>query len=277
MKTDFEDEMKANQHGWDLRTAAHLNSAFYDVAGFKAGKCTLYPPELLGLGEVKGKSMLHLQCHFGLDTLSWARRGALVTGLDFSASAIDAARAIAHETGISDAVFVQANVYDALQQPTLQARFPTGADIVFTSYGTIGWLPDLNRWAQVVAHFLKPGGIFFMADFHPVFWMFDNDLEKLVYPYFNTELIHEVTQGTYADRHANLQVDEYSWNHPISEILQALLAAGLQLEQFTEHPYSPAPCFTSFEQAADGFWYHPAWNKRIPVMYTIRAIKPLSS
>lgn len=268
--------MAANQHGWDLRTHAHLQTSFYDLAGFKAGKCMLNAPELSGVGDVQGKSMLHLQCHFGLDTLSWARRGATVTGLDFSGAAIDAARSIAQETGFTDALFVQSNVYDAIQHPELEARFPTGADIVFTSYGTIGWLPDLTRWAKVIAHFLKPGATFFMADFHPVFWMFDNAREKLIYSYFNTELIHEVTQGTYADRNADIQVDEYSWNHPTSEILQALIDAGLQLQEFKEYPYSPVSCFPEFEQGDDGNWYHPAWNKRIPVMYTIRATKPVS-
>lgn len=274
MTPSFQAEMDANQKGWDLRTHAHLHTPFYDLAGFKAGKCMLNTPELAGVGDVQGKSLLHLQCHFGLDTLSWARRGAQVTGLDFSLAAIEAARSIAQEVGLHEALFVQSNVYDAINHAALDARFPTGADVVFTSYGTIGWLPDLTRWAKVIAHFLKPGGMFFMADFHPVFWMFDDRRERLAYSYFNTEIIHETMQGTYADRDAAIQIDEYSWNHPIGEILQALLDAGLQLQQFTEHPYSPVPCFTEFEQGEDGFWYHPTWNKRIPVMYTIRAIKP---
>lgn len=259
--------------GWDKRTAIHLPSAFYDVAGFRAGKCMLQAPELSGLGDVAGKQLLHLQCHFGLDTLSWARRGATVTGLDFSTAAVHAARELARETGINNAAFVAANVYDAIGHPELEVRFPDRADIVFTSYGTIGWLPDLTGWAKVIAHYLKPGGVFFIADFHPVFWMFNDARTELVYSYFNHEVIVEKTESTYADRSTPMQVEEYSWNHPFSDIFQALLAAGIQIDAFTELPYSPVPCFSGTEQRDDGNWYFPNWKERIPIMYTIRGTK----
>src|SRR5690606_3899602 len=159
-----------NRALWNARVAAHVNSDFYDMAGFRAGKSSLKPPELRLLGDLSGKSVLHLQCHFGQDTLSLARMGAEVTGLDFSDEAIRTARALAEELQLP-ASFVCGDLYDA--PALLQRQY----DVVFTSYGVIGWLPDLNRWAEVVASCLKPGGRFVFAEFHPVVWMLDDELE----------------------------------------------------------------------------------------------------
>jgi len=166
------DYFQANKELWNQRTTVHLDSAFYNLEGFKKGETVLTPIELSELGEVKGKTMLHLQCHFGMDSLDWARRGAGVTGVDLSDTAISEAQKLNAEMGL-DASFVCCNVLDT------SAHVPGQFDIVFTSYGTIGWLPDLQPWAQVVAEKLKPGGLFYIAEFHPVVWMFDDEFTRI--------------------------------------------------------------------------------------------------
>ena len=167
----------SNKELWNKKTAIHKNSDFYDLKGFMNGNNTLKDIELKELGNVKGKNILHLQCHFGLDTLSWARLGADVTGIDFSDEAISTAKQINKEAKL-DAEFICSNVYD------LKAKLNKKYDIVFTSYGVIGWLPDLNRWADIINYFLNPGGVFYMVEFHPVLWMMDDDFKQIKYSYF---------------------------------------------------------------------------------------------
>ena len=177
----MDQHLEANRRLWDAWTPFHVASAFYDVDGFKAGRKELGPIELAGVGDVRGRSLLHLQCHFGLDTLAWAGRGAIVTGVDFSEPAIVAARALAAELGI-DARFVVSDVY------ALPDRLAGEYDIVFTSHGVLSWLPDLAGWARVVARFLKPGGAFFVVDTHPFAYVFDDERTdselRVRYPYF---------------------------------------------------------------------------------------------
>lgn len=255
-----------NRQSWNKRTAIHKDSAFYDLDAFKKGRTSLNKIELDELGDVKGKSLLHLQCHFGMDTMSWARAGADCVGVDLSDEAIKLARDINKELKL-DTEFVCCNVYDL--EMYLDQKF----DIVFTSYGTIGWLPDLDAWAAVVAHFLKPGGTFYIADFHPVLWMMDEDFEKIKYNYFNTETITEEISGTYSNRDAPIKSVEHGWNHPFSEIISALLKNGLQISLFNEFPYSPYNCFNKLEQGADQMWRIKGMNEKMPVMYSITAIK----
>lgn len=258
---------EANRQAWNLRTAVHKDSAFYDVAGFRAGKTSLNAIELGELGPVAGKSLLHLQCHFGLDTLSWARMGAEATGIDLSDEAINEAEKLNRELGL-DARFVCSNVYDLKEN--LQGTF----DIVFTSYGVIGWLPDLNRWAEVIAHFLKPGGTFYMAEFHPVVWMFDNDFKEVTYAYHNSpDPIVEESTGTYTDPDAPIQYREFTWNHSLSEVITALLNHGLRLELFREYPYSPYNCFNHTVQGPDGYWRIKHLQDMIPMVYTLKCTK----
>ena len=149
--------MESNRRSWNERTPVHARSDFYGIERFKAGATSLLSVELEEMGDVQGKSLLHLQCHFGMDTLSWARLGANVTGADFSDEAIDLARSLSGELGI-EAEFVLSNVYSL--PDVLEAQY----DIVFTSYGVLVWLPDLKPWAEVVAHFLRPGGFFYIVD-----------------------------------------------------------------------------------------------------------------
>jgi 2-polyprenyl-3-methyl-5-hydroxy-6-metoxy-1,4-benzoquinol methylase len=257
---------QSNKDSWNKRTNVHKDSAFYDLDSFKNGKTSLNAIELKELGNVKDKTLLHLQCHFGMDTLSWEREGATVTGVDLSDEAIRLAQQITTDMGMK-ARFICSNVYDLRDH--LNEKF----DIVFTSYGTIGWLPDLDRWASVVSHFLKPGGVFYIADFHPTLWMMDENFEHVKYNYFNTEVIAEENQGTYTDREAPIRSQEYSWNHPFSEILTALISNGLQVVQFHEFPYSPYNCFNKVEQGPDGMWRITGMNEKLPMMYSIKAVK----
>jgi 2-polyprenyl-3-methyl-5-hydroxy-6-metoxy-1,4-benzoquinol methylase len=258
----------ANKEGWNQRTAVHKTSAFYNLEDFKKGTSSLNKIEVDEVGDVKGKSLLHLQCHFGMDSLSWARAGATVTGVDISDNAIALANEINNELELN-ARFVCCNVYDTCEHVAEQF------DIVFTSYGTIGWLPDLKPWAKVVAQKLKPGGFFYIADFHPTLWMLDDNMEKLTYSYFNDEVIVTEQKGTYTDRDAPIAYTEYGWNHPFSEIISALIAEGLQIEFLHEFPYSPYNCFANLEQSADGYWRFKGMGNRFPMMYSIKAIKPV--
>ena len=262
--------LEANKNAWNKKTSIHTKSEFYDLPGFKAGKNSLNNLEREWLGDVKGKTLLHLQCHFGMDTISWARLGASVTGIDLSDEAIKMAETLA-EAENADAKFICCNVYDTRQY--VQAQF----DIVFTSYGTIGWLPELKRWAKVVADSLKPGGRFLIVDFHPVLWMLSNDFSHIQYPYSSSENepIEEVETGTYADRDAEITVTTYGWNHGLSRIMGVLLEEGLQLKRFEEFTYSVYECFQNLERGADGFWRIKGMGDKLPMMYGIEMVKPL--
>ncbi len=256
----------ANKALWNQRTVVHRDSSFYNLEGFKKGESVLTPIELKEVGDVKGKSLLHLQCHFGMDSLDWARRGAKVTGIDLSDEAIRLAKEINDELGL-DATFICCNVLDTSRH--VQEQF----DIVFTSYGTIGWLPDLEPWAQMIAERLKTGGVFYIAEFHPVVWMFDDDFTHIKYSYENRELIVTENNGTYTDRDADIKGKEYSWNHSISEVLNALIGAGLSITSFNEFMYSPYPCFNNVTETADGNWHIKGMEGKIPMVYSIRAVK----
>lgn len=224
---------ETNRKHWDELVGLHLGSAMYDVPGFKAGRDTLHSIETDELGDVNGKSLLHLQCHFGNDTLSWARRGAIVTGVDFSEPAIEAARSHASELGI-DARFVHSDIYSL--PDNLSGQF----DIVFTSYGVLFWLPDLSRWAEIVARFTRPGGTFYIAEFHPINGVFEATPEGAIVPvrpYFAGEAIRIEEDGSYADRDAAVESRlTFSWSHPISEVVSELIKAGLRIEHLHEFP-----------------------------------------
>jgi ubiquinone/menaquinone biosynthesis C-methylase UbiE len=257
----------ANKNVWNKKVGYHLKSDFYDVADFRKSKNSLQFIELDELGDVRGKSMLHLQCHFGLDSLSWANLGAEVTGVDFSDEAIRTAKDLSAETGIKTD-FICSNVYDLKE--LLDKKF----DIVFTSYGVIGWLPDLKRWGEIISYFLKPGGIFYMVEFHPVAFMFDDDFKKLQFSYFKSEEpIKETVTGTYADRNADINEVQYSWNHSLSEVINSLTGSSLQIEFLNEFPFSVYNCFLNTVKGNDGWWRIKGLEDIIPMMYSIKAVK----
>lgn len=267
--------VKANQDLWNSWTPYHVHSKFYDVEGFKAGharrRAGVDDLEIALVGDVRGKTLLHLQCHFGLDTLAWARRGAVVTGIDFSIEAIRAAQTLAAEMKIP-ATFVHSDVYELPKN--LDAQF----DIVFTSHGVIGWLPELDPWAKVIAHFLKPGGRFHFIEGHPFPWIFDDrrpdPVLNVIYPYFQgEEPLREEREGSYAAPEAPLHSVQHCWIHPLSDIIGSLLRAGLRLEAFAEYPYVAWQMFPWMEQRADGAWQLPGGAPTLPLMFSLCASK----
>ena len=260
------DYLAVNRQTWNHKTEVHIDSEFYDNESFLKGKSTLNSIELALLGDIKDKKILHLQCHFGQDSLSMARLGAKVTGVDLSNNAIEKATSFAKELQL-DGTFICSDIYD------LPNHLAEEFDIVFTSYGTTGWLPDLDKWAKVVSRFLKPNGKFIMADFHPVVWMFDNDFKEILYSYFNVEPIIEEETGTYADKNAALETKTITWNHPISETLNALLSNGLALNEFNEYDYSPYNCFNNTEEFEKGKYRIKHFENKIPMVYSIVATK----
>lgn len=251
-----------NQALWNKKTEIHVESEFYDVPSFLAGKTSLKSIELGLLGDVKGKSILHLQCHFGQDSLSLARMGAKVTGLDISDASITKAKELNNDLGL-DAEFVCCDVYSAKKH--IDKKF----DIVFTSYGTIGWLPDMNKWADIVSYFLKPTGKFVFVELHPVVWMFNENFSAIEFPYFNENPIIETTPGTYANQQAEIEMEEIGWNHPLSEVFQALTSKQLKLTHFEEYNYSPHNCFKGMSEQAPGEYIIAHLGNKIPMTYSL--------
>ena len=233
----MKDYLTANKALWNRKTAIHLASEMYDMPSFLQGKTSLKQYELALLGDIRGKKILHLQCHFGQDSLSLARMGAKVVGVDLADKAIAKARELNLQLGL-DATFVCCDLFEADQY--IQDQF----DIIFTSYGTIGWLPTLDRWGEIINHFLRPGGRLIFVEFHPVMWMLDDaSFTEIVYPYFNTITFEETITTTYSDGPAHEPLLSFSWNHPLSEVFQVLLKNGLSIEDFQEYDTSPYNCF----------------------------------
>ncbi len=262
----------SNRSLWNGWTRLHAHSEYYDIEGFKAGRSSLKAIELAEVGDVRGKSLLHLQCHFGQDTLSWARLGAQVTGADFSDEAIRLARALSDELHIP-ANFVHANIYDL--PDVLADRF----DIVFTSYGVLSWLPDLYRWAEIAAHFLKPGGCFYIIDTHPIFGMVNHEGTAFEYAYFHTpEPIELESHGSYAapGEAQGFSHSEYNWDHSLSEIINSVVRAGLHLEFVHEFPYMwHIPSYISLEEFEPGKGRLKGPMGLLPHMFSLRAVRPL--
>lgn len=233
----MQEYFESNKSLWNAKVPFHVNADLYNMENFMAGETSLDKATIAHLGDVKGKRILHLQCHFGQDSLSLARMGAKVTGLDISDVAIDKARELNESLGL-DAEFVCCNVYDAKEH--IKEKF----DIVYTSYGTIVWLPDLDKWADVIQHFLLPGGRFVFLDFHPVLDMLNWDTCAFEYDYFNREKPYlEITDGTYADSKADIKMKEYFWTHSMMEVIRALQNANLTMKDMAEYDYSPYDVF----------------------------------
>ncbi|BAJ32619.1 putative methyltransferase [Kitasatospora setae KM-6054] len=249
------DWAEINRANWDERVPVHVGGKFYDLPGFVAGADTLLDFELAEVGEVTGKQLLHLQCHLGLDTLSWARRGARVTGLDFSAPAVAEAAKLAERIGADTARFVVSDVY-AAAEALAGERF----DVVYTGRGALPWLPDLARWARTVAALLRPGGFLYLAEFHPLADLVEEDPGVLVEDYFQRapQLVED--SGSYADQDAALASSRtVQWQHGLGDVVSALAAAGLRLEFLHEH--------------AHGHFRLPA-GPRLPLVYSLRAVRP---
>lgn len=258
--------LEINRNSWNNRTESHLKSEFYDLKGFLNGNSSLNDIELNLLGDLQGKSVLHLQCHFGQDTISISRLGAEVTGVDLSDKAIESAKQLAHETQ-SNANFICCDIYDLPNH--LDKQF----DIVYTSYGTIGWLPDLDKWAKVISQFLKPDGQFIFVEFHPVVWMFDDNFETIGYRYFNSGAIIETESGTYADRNAEITQSYVMWNHGLSEVINSLIKNGLEINSLDEFDYSPYNCFNKTIEFEPKKYRIEHLDNKIPMIYSVTATK----
>ncbi|MCG7488942.1 class I SAM-dependent methyltransferase [Vibrio sp. Of14-4] len=254
------DYLSINKEAWDKRTKVHVESEFYDVASFKNGRCSLNPIELKQVGNVQGKSLLHLQCHFGQDTLSWARLGAEVTGIDLSANAIKHANSLKQALDLK-ANFIESDVVQFGHENNQQF------DIVFTSYGVLCWLPNLVDWAQTIAKSLKVGGEFHLVEFHTF-----NDLLS-GYSYFPDSEPDVEEEGTYTENCDGTKSTTVTWSHPISKVISALIDTGLKIESFSEHPYSPYNCFDGLESVPNLGYQMLYKGQQIPLLYSIKARK----
>lgn len=265
-----ENYIEINRESWNNRIDTHLKSEFYDLDGFLNGKTSLNEIELNLLGDIKGKTILHLQCHFGQDSISLSRLGADVTGVDLSNKAIESAIQIAKDTN-SNVKFICCNIYDLPNY--LNEKF----DIVFTSYGTIGWLPDLDKWAKIIFQFLKPNGQFVFVEFHPVVWMFDDNFDKIDYRYFNSGAIIETESGTYADKKADITQSCVVWNHGLSEVVNNLIGNGLEINSLDEFDYSPYNCFNKTIAFEPKKFRIEHLSDKIPMVYSLTATKKSNS
>jgi len=273
-----DEAIEANRANWDERVSSHLLA--YDVEGFIADSARLsgtvrddyavMAPHLAGR-SVAGLSLLHLQCHIGTDTLSWARLGATVTGIDFSPEATAAARQIASRAGIT-ARFIDSDVDSAAI--ACNAQF----DVVYTGNGALMWLPDLARWAGTVAALLRPGGLFYIRDVHPVLQAVDDQRDDgalvLTAPYFGTGHAQTYADATtYADAEVRLtNVTTYEWPHPLSDIIQSLLNAGLRLTSFLEHQTVGWQALPQLTRLSGG-WALPEQRERLPLAYSLTATR----
>lgn len=264
--------LESNRELWDRLTKINARAKSYNLDGFRKGESSLKPLELRELGEVRDKSLLHLQCHFGMDTLSWARLGAQVTGVDFSPEAICLARKLSEELNIP-ARFIESELSDLPK--VLDDRF----DIVFTSYGVLCWLPDLVPWAELIARYLKPGGLFYITEIHPQNSVFETEKDtkelSVRYSYFHKdEPMKWEVNWAYADMDQRVGMPSYEWTHNLSDILNSLIRAGLVIEEFNEFPYCVYDHYPFLEKGSDGWYRFKDGRETIPLLFSLKARKP---
>jgi len=261
----------ANRDYWDGEVDLNLKS--WDIDGFlrdPARLTRIVAADREALGDVKGKSLIHLQCHFGLDTLAWSRLGADVTGVDFSARAIATAIDLAKRAG-ARARFVEADLYEAPQ--AVHESF----DFVYTSGGALCWLPDVKGWADVVSRLLKPGGVFYIREAHPMLWSLEAEREdeQLVVglPYFETPEPKQWNAAPAWDKEGVAPTTHYVWQHGLGEIVSALIEAGLTIQFLREHRTCLWQALHFMVRDEHGWWRLPDRPERLPLMYSIRALK----
>jgi len=271
------DWREANRANWDERVEVHLKA--YDLRALRTGHGKLHATEETELGSVAGLRVLHLQCHFGADTLTLAQRGAEVVGLDFSSAAISAQK-LAEELGLASCPpFLHADLYDAPEA----IGEPDAFDLVFITWGTICWLPDITRWAEIIAHFLKPGGALYFAEAHPAALVLDDETPcadgrpGFFVPYFQTDALILDDDRDYADPNVRLRnTRTHQFMHPLGQVVTSLLSAGLVLEFLHEHGAMPWQMFSCLvDDGTDQYrWPDGPW---LPLSYSMRARRPLSS
>ncbi|MEE9442150.1 MAG: class I SAM-dependent methyltransferase [candidate division Zixibacteria bacterium] len=253
-----------NRKNWNARTDAHYKHPEYRVKEFLNGSLKLHPLELKEVGDVNGKSLLHLQCHFGLDTLSWARLGAKVTGIDISDRSIELANELKDKAGL-EARFIRTDLFNLPE--VLDEEF----DIVFTSYGVLWWMSDIKRWAKIVAQYVRRDGFFYIADGHPVMNMLDKD-KRVFEPYFNQGVERYYDEGDYCDKDLKIE-EECGWRWTLSDVINALIGAGLTLEYIHEFPFCCYDHWPNFVKDKDGWYYYPDMKKDVPMTFSIKAVK----
>lgn len=257
---------RMNKDAWDKKTPVHVASVLYDVDEVKKGGTSLNKIEIDDLGDIKNKRILHLQCHFGLDSISLTKMGADVLGVDFSSKAIEQARKFAKELNVSTR-FVKANIYDL-------DKIVEEFDIVFCSYGCICWFPDLDKWAKGISKMMAKKAFFYIVDFHPLLHTLDCLLSDTRRSYFYSEKpFKREWHGTYANYHSNLETIEYNWNHSIAEIISSLKNNGLKIIDFQEYPYLPKEWFPNLVKGKDGLFRVKGYEDIYPLLFSIKATK----
>ncbi len=264
----------ANRANWDDRVPIHVESADYDLPGFIADTKLIRPVVKFArqeMGDVRGKSLLHLQCHIGTDTLSWARLGAHVTGLDFSPKAIATAKKLSRDAK-TPGRFVVSDVYEAPR--ALGKRY----DVVYTGVGALCWLPDIRKWADVVARCLKPGGVFYVHDAHPIVLAASDNLgpegPRFANPYFEVpKAVMYDDSKTYAGDGVLKHTRTYEWNHSLGELVTALIDAGLTIEWLREHRELSWARWPTMLEKKSGWWVLPKGAADVPLMFSLKATK----
>ncbi len=257
------DDHEKNRAAWNDMVEVHWDHPAQKRREFLDGRCALKPLELEAFGDVNGKKLLHLMCQFGLDTLSWARRGAIVTGVDISDQSIKRAEQLKKEAGLAG-TFLRSDVLDLVG--LIDDKF----DLVIQTYGTHCWLSDLSKWGRVVAHFLKPGGQFFMADDHPIICI----REKPPNSYFLKEPIRYSNEPDYCDRDYIVKEERVEFQHQLSEIINVLIDAGLTIERVGEYDHSYYPIEEDWVEDNNRYWRPPDGPPLYPLMFSIKARKP---
>jgi len=268
----YEQAERTNRALWDEIAPVHFR-AYQDVEALRGGGSALDETELAEIGDVTGRTLLHLQCHIGTDTLSWARQGAFVTGVDFSAESLVHARRLAQELGIQ-ATFVHSNIYDL--RTALDGQF----DIVYTSRGVLCWLRDLEEWARIIVHFLKPGGIFYIMESHPITYIFEEKRpgELSVHNrYFHQPkpTLWDEPYPDYADGEYIPRNFSYEWEWSLSDLFNALLRAGLSIESFYEYERIFFKVFPGMQEGPRGWYTYPQFSGKLPLIFTLKARKQI--
>jgi SAM-dependent methyltransferase len=273
MDERIEHSFRINRARWDELVDIHLRSPGYRVAAFKAGEDHLHPIEAAEIGPIAGKRLIHLQCHFGLDTLCLARRGAIVTGLDFSPAAIAAAGTLARETGIP-ARFIAGNVYDV--PALIGERF----EVVYVSWGAINWLPDIAGWARIVAGLLEDGGFLYLLEGHPLAMSLEQHGPDAAITaccdYFQSPgpLVNFAAVSYTGDADRLSHIEMHEWIHPLSAVVTALVETGLVLDWLHEHDRVAWQVFPCLKEGSDHMYRMPAGRPSLPLAYSLRARKP---
>ncbi len=263
----YEQARDGNRALWDEITPVHLKS--YGVERFLAGESWLPKKILEEVGDVEGLSLLHLQCHFGLDSLAWVREGAAVTGVDFSPKAIEAAKDLSQRSSLP-ATFIQSDIYDLPKH--LEEQF----DIVFTSIGVLCWLKDLKAWGRIIAQRLKPGGFFYIMDAHPLYYTFDEEGKwQFEYAYFHQEApyVWDEEGPDYMDPNYSVKNPSYEWSWAVSDVIDAVLQAGLHLDFFHEFSAMAEPIYPEMVLCEDGWYRFPNMPVPLPVIFSLKAHK----